>query len=131
MNAFKAWLGEARRITEETGHGEVAQIQIGHVLTHAPSEPNGLWIHEAVAEALNGKDTGPMRSGFTTELFNQRAAHFFTAGEEELELAQKNRDKANALEAEGFSRFATAMSEFAHGYEQDAEREANRDPYGD
>ena len=131
VNAFKAWLGEARRITEETGHGEVAQIQIGHVLTHAPSDPNGLWIHEAVAEALNGKDTGPMRSGFTTELFNQRAAHFFTAGEEELELAQKNRDKANALEAEGFSRFATAMSEFAHGYEQDAEREANRDPYGD
>ena len=40
-------------------------------------------------------------------------------------------EKANALKAEGFSRFATAMSEFAHGYEQDAEREANRDPYGD
>ena len=130
VDAFKTWLGEARRITEETGHDEVAQVQIGHVLTHAPSDPNGLWIHGAVAEALNGKDTGTMRSGFTTELFNQREAHLFTAGKEELELAQKNRDKANALEAKGFSRFATAMREFAHGYEQDAEREANRGPYG-
>ena len=72
-----------------------------------------------------------MRSGFTTELFNQREVHGFTAGKEELEFAQKNRDKAADLEAKGFSRFATAMREFAHGYEQDAEREANRDPYND
>ena len=131
VDAFTTWLGEARRITEETGHGEVAQIQIGCVLTHAPSDPNGLWIHEAVAKALNGKDTGTMRSGFTTELFNQREVHGFTAGKEELELAQKNRDKAADLEAKGFSRFATAMREFAHSYERDAEREANRDPYND
>ena len=72
-----------------------------------------------------------MRSGFTTELFNQREAHFFTAGEEELELAQKYRGKAESLETKGFSRFATAMREFARGYERDAEREANRDPYND
>ena len=131
VDAFTAWLSEARQITEATGHGEVAQIQIGCVLTHAPPDPNGLWIHEAVAEALDGKDTGTMRSGFTTELFNQREVHGFTAGKEELELAQKNRDKAADLEAKGFSRFATAMREFAHGYERDAEREANRDPYND
>ena len=131
VDAFRTWLDEARRITEATGHGEVAQSQIGCVLTRAPPDPNGLWIHEAVAEALNGKDTGTMRSGFTTELFNQRDAHYFTAGEEELELAQKNRDKAADLEEKGFSRFATAMREFAHGYERDAEREANRDPYND
>ena len=129
IDVFNSWLQEARRITEETGHGEVGQIQIGHILTHAPSDPDGLWIHEAVAMVLNGRDTEDMRSGFTTELFNQRGVHGFTAGKEELELAQQNRDKAEDLEAKGFSRFATAMREFANRYERDADREANRDPY--
>ena len=103
VDAFKAWLDEARRITEETGHRDVAQIQIGQVLTHAPPDPNGLWIHERVAEALNGRDTEEMRSGFTTELSNQRGVFTFTAGKEERELAQKYRTKADALEARGFS----------------------------
>ena len=131
IDVFSSWLKEARRITEETGHGEVGQIQIGHILTHAPSDPNGLWIHEAVAMVLNGRDTEEMRSGFTTELFNQRGVHGFTAGKEELELAQQNRDKAEDLEAKDFSRFATAIREFANRYERDAEREASRNPYDD
>ena len=32
VNAFNNWINEARRITEETGHWEVAQTQIGHIL---------------------------------------------------------------------------------------------------
>ena len=53
-----------------------------------------------------------MRSGFTIELFNQRCVHGFTAGREERELAQRKREKAEALETAGYSRFATAMREF-------------------
>ncbi len=131
INAFNEWLSEARRITEKTGHGIIGQIYIGKVLTHAPADQNGLWIHEAVAEALNGKDTKEMRSGFTTEISNQRGVHGFTAGKEERELAQQNRDKAEALEAKGFSRFATAMRELANQYERDADLQANRDIFDD
>ena len=126
VDAFKTWLEEARRITEETGHRDVAQVQIGQVLTHAPSDPNGLWIHEGVAQALNGRDTEEMRSGFTTDLSNQRGVYTFTAGNGERELAQQYRTKAEALEARGFSRFATAMRELANQYERDAKHAANR-----
>ena len=131
VNAFNDWINEARRITEETGHGEVAQSQIGHILTHAPDAPDGLWIHEAVAKVLNGRDTEEMRSGFTTELFNRRGVHSFTAGREERELAQLNHDKAKALRSKGYSRFADAMREFAERYEREAEREAERDIFQD
>ncbi len=131
VDAFKTWLEEARRITEETGHGDVAQIQIGQVLTRAPSDPNGLWIHEGVAQALNGRDTEEMRSGFTTELSNQRGVYTFTAGRGERELAQQYRTKAEALEAKGFSRFATAMRELANQYERDAKHAANRRGFRD
>ncbi len=129
--AFNAWLNEARRMTEESGHAEVAQIQIGHVLTCAPPDPDGLWIHKAVAEALNYRATGEMRSGFTTQLFNDRGVHGFTHGQEERKLASENREKAEALDSKGYTRFATAMREFTEQYERQAEREAKRDPFED
>lgn len=131
VEAFNAWLNEARRLTEESGHAEVAQIQIGHVLTCAPPDPDGLWIHNAVAAALNFRDTGEMRSGFTTQLFNDRGVHGFTHGQEERRLASDNREKAEQLDCKGYTRFATAMREFAEQYERQAEREAKRDPYED
>lgn len=129
--AFNTWLNDARRITEESGHTEVAQIQIGHVLTCAPPDPDGLWIHNAVAAALNFRDTGAMRSGFTTQLFNDRGVHGFTHGKEECKLASGNRLKAEALDSKGYTRFATAMREFAEQYERQAEREAKRSRFED
>jgi hypothetical protein len=129
--AFKEWIKESRRITEETGHAEVAQIQIGHVLSYAPPDPTGLWVHEAVAAVLNSRDADEMRSGFVTELFNRRGVHSFTHGREERELAAKNREKADALDAKGFIRFGTTMREFAERYDRQAEREERRDPFDD
>ena len=129
--AFNHWINEARRITTESGHAEVAQIQIGHVLTCAPPDPDGLWIHHAVASTLNLRDTGELRSGFTTQLFNDRGVHGFTHGQEEREIATANQKKAEALESERYTRFATAMREFADDYDRQAEREAKRRPFDD
>ncbi len=128
---FNMWIHEVRKLTEESGHANVAQSQIGHVLTCAPADPDGLWIHNAVAEVLNSRDTEEMRFGFTTQLFKDRGLHGFTRGEAERELASKNREKAEQLDAKGYTRFATAMREFAEEYERQAEREAERNPYGD
>lgn len=129
--AFNAWINEARKLTEESGHAEVAQVQIGHVLTCAPPDPDGLWIHNAVAASLNFRDTGEMRSGFTIQLFNDRGGYGFTHGKAERELASENREKAEALDSKGYTRFATAMREFALQYEREAEREAKREPFED
>ncbi len=128
---FHSWIKETRSITEESGHAEVAQMQIGHVLTRAPKDPGGLWIHEAVANLLNQRDTDVMRSAFTNQLFNDRGVHGYTAGEDERKLAKKNRELADALDEKGYSRFATAMREFAESYERQAKREAKRDPFED
>ena len=128
---FKDWLAKTKEISAETGHKEVALNQFGHVLTKVPPDKEGLWIDEAVADALNKKDAQPMRAGFTNQVFNDRGVHGFSAGREESELARLNREKADALDSKGFSRFATAMRELAEGYERDAEREASRDPFED
>lgn len=50
-------------------------------------------------------------------------------GREERELAKKNQEKAKALDAEGFTRFAAAMRKFAEQYTKEAEVEEKRDIY--
>lgn len=128
---FQRWVTDARKITENTGHTEVAQIHIGHVLVNAPEDPEGLWIHASVSDALNGRDAEKMRTGFTTQLFNDRGVHGYTHGDAERALAKANREKALALEERGFTRFAAAMRDFAERYERQAVREANRNPFED
>jgi hypothetical protein len=126
---FTNWLAEVKRITKKTGHLDVAQDQLGHILAYAPPDPDGLWIHSSVASALNARDAESMRSGFTIELFNQRGVHTFTAGKEERELARLNREKAQALEEKGYSRFAASMRKFAESYERQAKSESERSPF--
>lgn len=128
---FVKWLDEVRAITAESGHLRVAMSQVGQVLPYVPADADGLWIHHSVAEVLNSKDAADMRSGFTCQLVNARGVFTFTHGRQEREIAAGYRTKAEALEGRGYARFATAMRELAENYEHDAEREVNRNPYGD
>ncbi|HWV99353.1 MAG TPA: hypothetical protein VNZ64_06625 [Candidatus Acidoferrum sp.] len=129
--AFGKWLEEVTRRTKESGHYRIALDQIGQVLPHSPPDPDGLWIHRSVAAALNGKDAEEMRSGFTCQLINMRGVYGFSAGKEELKIAAGYHKQADALEASGFHRLATAMRELAKHYERDAERDSKRDPFED
>ena len=124
---FSKWLGEMRRHSTESGHLKIALSQLGDVVAKKFPAGEKLWIHQSVAEALNAKDAGPMRSGFTCGLFNLRGTHGFTAGQAERGLAELQRERADALDASGYPRFAGAMREFASQYDRDAQR----DPFED
>lgn len=113
----------------DTGHWNIAQDQLGHVLIYAPADADGLWIHRAVANALNAKGNEPMRSGFVTGLFNGRGIYSYSSGASERRLAEEYRAKADALDDNAYSRFAGALRELADRYEREAEREAARDRY--
>lgn len=126
--AFRNWITEARRITEESGHDEIAQAEIGKVLIHVPADPGGLWIHKSVAAVLNERTTERMRFNFRLALRNQRGIHSFSHGVQERELARGYRGKAEAVEMAGFVRLAATMRELADQYDEDAARDENRDP---
>ena len=122
-DAFGAWLKEMKETCEKTGHLEVAMSQLGQVLIYAPPDPDGLWIHKTVAEALNAKDAEEMRRGFHTGVFNSRGVVTVVAsGAPEDELAAKYRAKADDVEAAGFHRFAVTMRSLADTYAREAER---------
>jgi hypothetical protein len=126
---FARWLKEVKAKASESGHFDIAMDQIGKVLICAPADPSGLWIRREIANALNDKDAEAMRDGFTTGLFNTRGVHGYTAGKEELGLANRFHRDADALESSGFHRFAKSIREIANTYERDAEREALQNPY--
>jgi hypothetical protein len=70
-----------------------------------------------------------MRIAFTVELANQRGVFTWSAGEEERKLAAAYREKASAVDKEGFFRLAASVRDLATSYERDADREAVEDPY--
>jgi hypothetical protein len=127
--SFNAWLDEVKRRTTESGHFKIAMSQLGQALSNAPADPDGLWIHKAIARALDAKDVPEMRSGFTTGLFNKRGVHGFSAGKEEQQIARSYRDKAKALADSGFHRIADTVRKLAEGYERDAEHLSEKDMF--
>lgn len=127
-DALTTWLEDVKMACVESGHLEIALLMVGHVLIHAPPDPDGLWIHLSAARALNAKDAKDMRDGFRTELFNSRGAHVVDPkGREERELAEKYRRQAEEIEDCSYHRLATSLRELAASYEHAAERQASGD----
>lgn len=131
-NEFDDWLAAVRELCEASGRLDVAMIQAGSVLIHVPPDPDGLWINRGVAGALNARDAEHLRNGFSTALFNSRGVHWVDpTGSPERALADEYRGKAEAVENEGFQRFATMLREIAEGYERDATRIVGSHKRGD
>jgi hypothetical protein len=121
--SFSTWLQRVKTLCTESGHLEVALINIGEVLIHAPSDPEGLWVHRTVAAALNDRDAENMRDGFRTGAYNSRGAHRVDpTGTPEKKIAEKFRCQAEDVENAGFQRFAVTLRELAERYEREAER---------
>ena len=120
---FTEWLQRVKLLCTESGHLEVALINIGEVLIHAPAGPDGLWINRAVATELNDREADKLREGFGTGTYNSRGVHEVDpSGKPERELAEQFRNKAEEIENAGFQRFAVTLRVLANGYDQDAER---------
>ena len=117
---FRAWLSKVKTECKASGHLKAALVKIGHVLRYCPKDPDGLWLPHSVAEALNERDAGPMRTGLHTEFFNSRGVCKFTGGKEEMELAEKF--EKYAQEVERYHRLASELRNLAETYRHEAKR---------
>ena len=128
---FTRWLEQVKKTCSEAGHLEVVlSHHIGEVLIHAPPDPEGLWIHRAVAATLNAKDAERIRDSFRLGIYNSRSRYGMhevdPMGKPEHELAAQYRQKAEAVENAGYHRFAGTLRKLAEGYEREAERNIDR-----
>ena len=120
---FTNWLQAVKASCTESGHLGVALSHIGDVLIHSPADPSGLWIHHAIAAALNDRDVDGMRHGFGIGIINSRGVHWVDpSGTQERELAGKYRQQAEEVENAGYWRLAETLKDVAKDYDRDAER---------
>lgn len=120
---FKGWLQRVREVCIETGHLEVALINIGEALIYSPADEDGLWINKTVAGALNDRYSEEMRDGFRTALYNSRGVHTVDpSGKPEMDLAEKYGKKAEDAENAGFHRLAVTLRGLSESYIREAER---------
>lgn len=124
VDRFRAWLETVRSACRESGHLEVAQVQVGQVLArNIPPGEDGLWINKAVAEALNASDAEDMRRGLCTGFYNLRGFHAVDpTGAPEKELAAKFRQRADDVERLGYHRLADSLRQLADSYMDEAKR---------
>ena len=124
---FTRWLNYVKAVCGESGHLEIALEQVGEVLAHYPPDPDGFWIHRTIAEALNDRDVEAMRDGFSIGISNSRGFHVVDGtGNQENELAEENRRKADEIENVEYHRLATTMRDIAKNYDREAERNIGR-----
>lgn len=120
---FSNWLQNVKEICTESDHLEAALNCIGAVLIYTPADPDGLWIHRAVATALNDREADDMRDSFRISKFNSRGAQWVNpTGEPEKRLETAFRNQANEIENAGFQRLAVTMRDLADSYAREAER---------
>ncbi len=121
--AFMEWLTVMEEKVKTSGHYDVAMIHLGSVLVNSPKGENGLWIHPAIASAMNHKDRSKLREGYFAGVRNSRGAHMFDPeAKKEKELANKFRQRAEEIENSGYQRLATTLREIAESYDREAER---------
>ena len=120
---FRQWLQQTKEICAASGHLEVALTHVGQVLFYCPTDPQGLWIDQTAADALDSIDAEDMRRGFGTEVYNSRGVYWIDpTGKPERELAEQYRQKADEVENAGFQRFAVTLRGLSESYDRDAER---------
>lgn len=120
---FNDWLEIVKTKCEESGHIDVAMITLGEALIYSPSDPDGLWIHRAITEALNAEDAEALRRGYYLGIINARGCyHVDPTGKPEKELAAKYRQQADEVENAGFHRFALKLRDLAKNYEEQAKQ---------
>jgi hypothetical protein len=122
---LRSWVIEARRLCSESKRLEICDSQIGQLLAHAPSEPDGTWPCIAVRDVLDEVATEDLVSGFVIGTLNQRGVVSkspLEGGEQERDLVEKYSKHARAC-VSAWPTTASALREIAKDYERSARRE--------
>jgi hypothetical protein len=127
-DSLKNWINEAEKLCKESGHWKIAQQLIGTAFVYAPLGVEGLLKYPAAAKILDRPESDEMRRGFTTGLFNLRGVHGYTAGKEELQIANRYHDFAERFELASFVQIATTLRRLSESYKRESEREAKENP---
>lgn len=121
---LKTWTQETRTLAQKVGRSEIADSQIGNLLSASPLGTDGHWPAEAVREVLDLYRSESMLNGFEIGKMNRRGVTSripSTGGQLERGEAAEYRRWAQAIETE-YRYTAKALYHLAESYEDQARR---------
>ena len=121
-DAMRAWVATARKNLEEADRLEVGEINIGHVLSHAPVDADGSWPAEPVRELLEELQSERIEDGLSTQIFNNRGTTVRlpeAGGDQERDLAKQYRGWGSQFSGR-WPRIAVVLRGLADTYESQA-----------
>lgn len=125
---FISWIKQTKILGEKDGLWSRAQNVIGGYLTHAPADPNGLFIHRTIAEELDKENNDEMRVGYELGIINQYGFRAVDpTGKDRIELAKRWDSYANEIDSAGYARFATSLRKISESFKADAKRDKVED----
>jgi hypothetical protein len=126
LGEFKAdqlakWISAVRQKCGELSRGDIADICIGKLLSHAPVGEDGIWPCESVRDLMEELQSEHIMSGAHTGIYNSRGAHWRgEGGDQERELAEKYRKWALALQVSHPFVSSKLLMDMATTYEREA-----------
>lgn len=122
---LEEWIVEARRLCSQKGRSDIADYQIGELLSHAEEGTDSVWPCETVRAVMDRQMTDSMARGFYIGTKNSRGAHFRgEGGTQERELSAKYGAWASAIEYE-YQNMALALRRIADSYLEQADYQDN------
>ncbi|MCM1233989.1 MAG: ATP-binding protein [Ruminococcus flavefaciens] len=114
------WFSAVKTASQEKDRYAIAMQLIGAAFFYSPPDPDGLFIHHAVAELLHREDDN-LREGYYSEAIKSRGAHFVDpSGAPEFALEKRYNEYAVQIDALGLFRFAEKLRLLAKFYHSEA-----------
>lgn len=121
-NIFRVWMEYVKKWSKENDCYEVAMHTVGSGLSYANLDVNKLPPISIVKE-LNIAENDELRQGYYIGTFNQRGVHFVDPeGKPEWALYEDYNNRADIVEAKGYSRYADVLRKLADDYKLEAMR---------
>jgi hypothetical protein len=122
--ALETWLQEVRALLTRADRLEIGELQVGEVLAHAPTDPDGTFPTRPVRDVLEAAPNDRLERGFTIGLRNKRGVTsrgMTEGGKQEYDLADRYEAWAQAVEAT-HPRTAGALRTVAESYRDEGRR---------
>jgi hypothetical protein len=132
--ALLQWIHAVRNKAAERDRSAIVDQQIGHILAHAPADPDDHgWPHRVVRNVIERVAADHIDRGLMVERHNMRGVHWkalYEGGAQERALASQYRDWADISRAR-WPRMARILASIAEGWEEyarlgDAEAEQDK-----
>lgn len=120
--ALAEWVAEVRRLAGEIRRGDVADIQIGEILSHSAPTDDGTWPQASVAAVVESVASTELEQGLAIGIRNSRGVttrSMTSGGDQERQLVTKYSEWAKAAAAK-WPRTAAVLRSVASQYETEA-----------